>query len=67
MHIFRLLLDFNNGRLRGKFKGSKGLRQGGSSLSFFLFTSVADGLTRLIDRATEAGFLRVVRWGGITW
>ena len=46
-----------NGRPRGKFRGFKGLRQG-DPLSPFLFTLVADGLSRLMERATEVGFLK---------
>ena len=46
-----------NGRPRGKFKGFKGLRQG-DPLSPFLFTLVADGLSRLMEKATESGFVK---------
>ena len=51
-----------NGRPRGKFKGFKGIRQG-DPLSPFLFILVADGLSRLIDRATEAGLVKGCRVG----
>ena len=46
-----------NGRPRGKFKGFKGLKQGGP-LSPFLFTLVADGLSRLMEKATESRFVK---------
>ena len=46
-----------NGRPRGKFKGFKGLRQG-DPLSPFFFTLVADGLSRLMKRGTEVGFVK---------
>ena len=38
-----------NGRPRGRFKETRGLRQG-DPLSLFLFTLVADGLGRLTDK-----------------
>ena len=41
----------------GEFKGFKGLRQG-DPLSHFLFTLVADGLSRLMERATEISFVK---------
>lgn len=43
-----------NGCPRGKFKSSRGLRQG-DPLSPFLLTLVADGLGRLVDKAKEKG------------
>ena len=51
-----------NGRPREKFKGFKGLRQR-DPLSPFLFTMVADGLSRLMERATEVGFVKGCRVG----
>ena len=48
---------FINGRLREKFKGSRGLRQG-DPLSPFLFTLVVDVLGRLIDKAKYYNVLR---------
>ena len=51
-----------NGRPQGKFKGYKGLRQG-DPLSPFLFTLVVDGLSRLMDRVTEIGFVKPWRVG----
>ena len=51
-----------NGRPRGKFKGFKGLRQG-DPLSPFLFTVVADGLSRVMERAMEVGFVKGCRVG----
>ena len=51
-----------NGRPRGKFKGCKGLRQG-NPLSPFLFTLVADGLSRLVERASEVGFVKGCKVG----
>ena len=46
-----------NGRPRGKFKGFKGLKQG-DPLSPFHFTLVADGLSRLMEKAIETGFVK---------
>ena len=51
-----------NGRPRGKFKGFKGLKQE-DSLSLFLFTVVADGLSRVIERASDVGFVKGCRVG----
>ena len=41
-----------NGRPRGKFKGTRGLRQGDPLLPF-LFTLVVDGLGRMIDKLVD--------------
>ena len=51
-----------NGRPRGKFRGFKGLRQG-DPLSPFLFTLVADGLSRLMETGTKARFIKGCRVG----
>ena len=48
---------FINGRPRGKFRGSRGLRQG-DPLSLFLFTLVVDVLGRLIDKAIQCQAIR---------
>ena len=48
---------FINGRPRGKFRGSRGLRQG-DPLSSFLFTLVVDVLGRLIDKAIQCQMVR---------
>ena len=47
---------FVNGRPHGKFKGSKGLRQG-DPLSPFLFTLVVDGLSRLMEKSRGCGLI----------
>lgn len=46
-----------NGRPRGKFKGSNGLRPG-DPLSPFLFILVADGLGRLMEKAKLKGIFK---------
>uniref|UniRef100_A0A803QQM3 Reverse transcriptase domain-containing protein n=1 Tax=Cannabis sativa TaxID=3483 RepID=A0A803QQM3_CANSA len=43
---------FINGRVRGKFNGSRGLRQV-DPLSPFLFTLIADVLGRMVDKAID--------------
>ena len=48
---------FINGRLRGKFKGSRGLRQR-DPLSPFLFTLIVDVLGRFIDKAKDSNEIR---------
>ena len=48
---------FINGRLRGKFRGSRGLRQG-DPLSPFLFTVVVDVLGRIIDKPIQCQAIR---------
>ncbi|KAM1060262.1 hypothetical protein TB1_024191 [Malus domestica] len=51
-----------NGRPRGKFKASRGLRQG-DPLSPFLFTLVVDVLSRLIEKAQENHLIQGLRVG----
>ena len=48
---------FINGRPRGKFKGSRGLRQG-DLLSPFLFILVVDGLSRLMEKIRNCGIVK---------
>uniref|UniRef100_A0A803P4I9 Reverse transcriptase n=1 Tax=Cannabis sativa TaxID=3483 RepID=A0A803P4I9_CANSA len=43
-----------NGKLRGKFQGSRGLGQG-DQLSPFLFTIVTNVLGRMVDMAVNSG------------
>ena len=51
-----------NGRPRGRFKGTWGLRQG-DPLSPFLFTLVADGLVRLIDKLVNQNLVECFEVG----
>ena len=46
-----------NGRPREKFKGFKGIRRG-DPLSPFLFTIVADGLSRLMEKTIAVRFVK---------
>ena len=48
---------FINGKPKGKFRGSRGLKQR-DPLSPFLFTLVVDALGRLIDKATQCKAIR---------
>ena len=51
-----------NGNTKGWVKASKGLRQG-DPLSLFLFTTVADELSRMLLRAKERSLLEGFRVG----
>ncbi|KAM2004953.1 hypothetical protein FF1_000090 [Malus domestica] len=51
-----------NGRPRGKFKASRGLRQG-DPLSPFLFTLVVDVLSRMIEKAQGNHLIKGLRVG----
>jgi hypothetical protein len=46
-----------NGKPRGKFADTRGLRQG-DPLPSFLFTLVVDILSRMVERASQVNLLR---------
>jgi len=51
-----------NGKPTGKFRASRGIRQG-DPLSSFLFTLVSDVLSRLVEKAQEYNLLHGLEVG----